>query len=103
LPRCSAAWFGRFALWAAAWITAALVLTASVIAATAQIQTRGAAELHAQMQNAGRHFVRYLLQPDALGARGEVVLRCEEIAPCAARTQLTIGRCSAGSDAKEKR
>jgi hypothetical protein len=53
--------FGRFAqedpmrmltLRTAAWITAALVLTASVIAASAQIQTRGAAGLHAQMQNA---------------------------------------------------
>jgi hypothetical protein len=38
--------------WTAAWITAALVLTASVIAASAQIQTRGAAGLHAQLQNA---------------------------------------------------
>jgi hypothetical protein len=34
------------------WTTAALVLTASVVAASAQIQTRGAAGLHAQMQNA---------------------------------------------------
>ena len=38
--------------WTAAWITAAFVLVASVIAASAQIQTRGAAGLHAQMQNA---------------------------------------------------
>ena len=38
--------------WTAAWITGALVFTASVIAASAQIQTRGAAELHAQLQNA---------------------------------------------------
>ena len=41
-----------FTPWTAAWITAALVLTASVIAASAQIQTRGAAGLHAQLQNA---------------------------------------------------
>jgi hypothetical protein len=39
-------------LWTAAGITATLVLTASVISASAQIQTRGAAGLHAQMQNA---------------------------------------------------
>ena len=38
--------------WTAAWITAALVLTAFVIAASAQIQTRGAAGLRAQLQNA---------------------------------------------------
>ena len=38
--------------WTAAWITAALVLTAVVTAASAQIQTRGAAGLHAQLQNA---------------------------------------------------
>jgi hypothetical protein len=53
--------FGRFAqedlmrkltLWTTVWITAALVLTASVIAAGAQIQARGASGLHAQMQNA---------------------------------------------------
>ena len=38
--------------WTTAWIAAALVLVASVIAASAQIQTRGAAGLHAQIQNA---------------------------------------------------
>jgi len=43
---------GMLRPWTAAWITAALVLVASVIAASAQIQTRGAAGLHAQMQNA---------------------------------------------------
>ena len=59
-PRSDAG-FGRFAredlmrkltLWTTVWITAALVLTASVIAAGAQIQARGASGLHAQMQNA---------------------------------------------------
>jgi conotoxin len=34
------------------WTTAALLLTASVVAASAQIQTRGTSALHAQMQNA---------------------------------------------------
>jgi hypothetical protein len=60
LPRGGAG-FGRFAqedlmrkltLRTTVWIAAALVLTASVIAAGAQIQTRGEAGLHAQMQNA---------------------------------------------------
>jgi hypothetical protein len=35
-----------------AWIIAALVLTASVITGSAQIQTRGTSALRAQMQNA---------------------------------------------------
>lgn len=34
------------------WTTAALLLTVSVVAAIAQIQTRGTSALHAQMQNA---------------------------------------------------
>jgi hypothetical protein len=42
----------KLTLWTTVWITAGVVLTASVIAAGAQIQTRGAAGLHAQMQNA---------------------------------------------------
>ena len=37
--------------WTTASIIAALVITVSVIAASAQIQTRGAAGLHAQIQN----------------------------------------------------
>ena len=37
--------------WTTASIIAALVITVSVIAASAQIQARGAAGLHAQIQN----------------------------------------------------
>jgi hypothetical protein len=53
-------------LWTAAGITATLVLTASVISASAQIQTRGAAGLHAQM--AKRHAARAAGRLSRLGS-----------------------------------